>query len=98
MKNLFKFVAFGILAFSQVEGCQKCFDSITVQYQSIDSVIDKSALGYEDLEEDYIKGMRSGLHIAFKNALKIISDHHKETHLSIREWEDLLEKTIPHKD
>lgn len=95
MKNLFKFVVFGVLAFSRVEGCQKCFDDASYYFQAIDVVVDRSLKDGENPSEDYIIGIREGLRIGLKHAMKIINRQHPETNPSIDNWENILNKKIP---
>jgi hypothetical protein len=92
---------FGILAFSQVEGCQKCFNEISIKYQKVDAAIDVCIEKAEKegrsafVNDDWDEGYRAGLRLGLIQGLKSVNDNHKETNVSITQWENILEKKYP---
>lgn len=99
MKKIFSFMAFGLLAFSQVEGCQKCFNEIASQRKSIDHVIENSIKKCEregiTPDSDWVRGYRAGIKLGLKQGMKAVNGNHPETNCSITQWENILEQRSP---
>lgn len=90
MKNLFKFMVFGMLVFSQVEACHEC-------YRSLDALLRMADEEYETWIKENPKatfeehawqiGVRENTKRGVRVSAQMVAFIHPEVKLTEKEWE-----------
>ena len=92
MRNLFKFMVFGMLTFSKVEGCHEC-------YRSLEALVHMADEEYENWikenpratfeEHAWVIGVRENTKRGIRMSAQMIAVIHPELKLTEKEWENL---------